>query len=778
MYKLRRTIEAAADQEASVADLPMEEPVSRSPAPVHSAPQVERANEPVVLTPRWPQEAAPAAAPEVSLVIPARDVQPGEQRQASELDNVAVKIAPIEAPVASFWEEVEKAGGVTHAAPEKVAVEAAKVEQAIRPGVALGRSYTLLGQYFVNQGMITPDQLKQALREQDFSYAPIGTILVANGWVSGVDVERALEKQKETRSLQCILHMQGLKVNHIRSSLMRIEERGEPIQQVMRDTGYLSEEHVALAVAALKGYQYFPAERMHACRFAEMQERGMELSRYSGFIPVATFGDHTIVVAVEDPDNINDAHNLYSGTWKNVRYVIASARTLHKIYCSYFSKTEKQLLDMIRNAEHVIRNRLEQKDGNENFVRKLIGMMLKHGCYSGASDLRLIQSRHIATLSMRYDGVLKDVAYYDKELHQRITTLLHTDGVEGNVGSEGAHGLMREGSITFERDKAARQEFADIFERYGFRLQMGKMVKDANSAVTRIIDNQGVTADLDNLNFDARTREVIDQSIHSPDGLILLVGPTGSGKTTTLYACMEEIDAEENSIQTIEHPVEGIHGKWMQYQVVAQAGISEGKAMSLIFKGLMRNDPDVILVGEIRDDEVADTAIQASKTGHLVFSTLHVTRASAVLTRLTGLGVSLQDIADTLRLVIAQRLVRKVCAACAIPDTRESTAKRFEKPMSSFLADVTKPKFLKACDGGCEECLHTGFRGRTMIYETMHVNGKLRRMIEAGATTSDIEREAIPAGHSMYEVGMRLVANGVTSFDELVRCVSESSEEL
>lgn len=674
--------------------------------------------------------------------------------------------------VSNFWEAVQGAGGTVDAGTGRRAdVESETVH---RPVVKSGNAikYRFIGEILRDEGLVTDANIADALAEQSETYERIGEIFLRRGLVTDEQIKAAIEKQKPLRTLENILRMLGLKVNHIRSALMRVEGREEPIQQVMRDTGYLSEEEVAIALAALNGMQYYRQDRMDTAKFAAMISRGVAIEKYAGYAPVAILDDETLCVALEHVDFRNDAHNHFE-QWANKIYLIASGNTLHKIFCNHFSKTEEILLNAIRSAETTIRKKQETND--QGFIRRLIGTILRHGCYSGASDIHMKESPYIATLSMRYDGVLKDVAVYDRELHQRITTQLRTDGVTSNVVGEGAIDAMREGTVNFENDKASYEMFRDIFDRYGFRLQLGITVGDRKTAVIRIIDSQGATADLDNLGFDPVTREIIDSCIHSSDGMILLVGPTGSGKTTTLYAAMEEIDPEEHSIQTIENPVEGPHGKWQQFQVSNRQNMSEGKEMAAIFKGQMRNDPDVILVGEIRDEDVADTAVQAAKTGHIVFSTLHVTRASAVLTRLLGLKVSRQDVADTLKLVIAQRLVRKLCSSCSIDDDRDSTKKRFERPLKEYLADV-KPRFKMARDGGCKECRYTGYRGRAMVYEAIEVNGKLRKLIERGASTSEIEETAIRAGGSMFELGMRYVANGLTSIEELLRSVSDTTE--
>jgi type II secretory ATPase GspE/PulE/Tfp pilus assembly ATPase PilB-like protein len=674
------------------------------------------------------------------------------------------------APLTTFWGEVRAASGDKAAMvsvdgesdpdgePESTSVKATKSQ------------YFLLGQHFVDTGAITEEQLSDALSEQENTFEKIGAILVRLGFVTSAQVEDAVRAQKDVRNLESVLKMLGLKVNHIRSVMTRVERRNEKIQMVMRDTRYLSEEKVALALAAQSGLQHFSDDRVNRCRFADLIERGADLPKYDGFVPVAILDDKTIAIAIEDLDRRNDAHNHFE-EWPNKIYLLASSRTLQKVFCTYFSRTEQELNQALLRAEELISSKQEGSGENDGFMRSLVGLILRHGCYSGASDIHFLQSRQIGTLSMRYDGVLRDVAYFDRQLHERIANMLVMDGLQGAADSGGGAHVMREGAVTFARDEKAKIEFADVLERYRFRLELGTTANGSESAVIRIMDPQGDTADLDHMGFDSQSRAIVDEAILAPDGLILLVGPTGSGKTTTLYACMNEIDPEELSIQAIENPVEGEHGKWKSYQPLKRAGMTEGAEMGAIFKGAMRNDPDVILVGEIRDAEVADLAMQAAKTGHLVFSTLHVDRAAATVTRLTGLKVDRQDVADSLKLVIAQRLLRRLCRACAIEDTRKSTQKLFEKPLAGYLKDIGQPRFLRARDGGCENCRHTGYRGRIMVYEIVRMTMRLREMIESGASTTAIEKEAITPGRSMWDTGMRYVANGSSSVEELRRTV-------
>lgn len=677
-----------------------------------------------------------------------------------------------------FWHQVQIAGG---AAPVLHADVQTAVEDTASPAVTAAvptDAYMLMGQYFVAIGKITESQLAQAISEQNRTFERIGEVLVRLGFVDQNDIAAAVEWQSSRRTLDQLLKMFSLKANHIRSVLHRVEKRGEPMQQVMRDTRYLSEEKVALALASLSNkYQFFESGRIDQCRFADLVAKGIALAKYDGYVPVAILPDGTLAIALEDADRLNDAHNYFGGFSRKM-YLLASGHTLQKIYCTYFSQTEKQLMEKIAEAEEWIQSKEEAGDAAGGYMRNLIGLILRHASYSGASDVHIECSRVIGTLMMRYDGVRRDVAYFTPALHTRLTTMLQMDGLRGANEGEAAASVMREGKITFEKDPVMQRDFKDIFDRYGYRLEIGTASNQTITAVIRVIDSQGATADIDNLGLDDYTRGILDEAIAAPDGLILLVGPTGSGKTTTLYAALGEIDAEEYSIQTIENPVEGEHGKWKQYQPKDAAGAAEGAQMGSVFKGAMRNDPDVVLVGEIRDGDVADTAIQASKTGHLVFSTLHVDRAAGTPGRLIGMKVGRNDLADTVRLIMAQRLVRQLCSACAEVDNRPQTKEVVDGAMKRFMsAEISSAKIYCARDGGCDQCRFTGYRGRRMVYEVVKFTKKIRKMIEDGASTSALEAAAIPPGRSMWDYGMRMVAKGKTSLDEIKSVIPDWSEE-
>jgi type IV pilus assembly protein PilB len=281
------------------------------------------------------------------------------------------------------------------------------------------------------------------------------------------------------------------------------------------------------------------------------------------------------------------------------------------------------------------------------------------------------------------------------------------------------------------------------------------------SCVMRVLDRSVVALDAENLGFYDHQKAQLHQLISLPHGIVLVTGPTGSGKTTTLYAMLNEANREEVKIITVEDPVEYDLEGIIQIPVNDEIGVT----YAAVLRTILRQDPDIILVGEIRDRETAQTAIEASLTGHLVFSTLHTNDAPSAITRLVDIGIEPFLITATLKAVVAQRLVRRICSAC----------KQLYEPADNVLhelqlerADVAGKSF--AWGKGCEECNFSGFRGRAAIAEIMSLNDRLYELILDGASAEALRRAAAESGmQSLRDAGLRAVYDGVTTVEEIVR---------
>lgn len=279
------------------------------------------------------------------------------------------------------------------------------------------------------------------------------------------------------------------------------------------------------------------------------------------------------------------------------------------------------------------------------------------------------------------------------------------------------------------------------------------------AVVMRLLRQDSTTLQMAELNMSDREMKMFRRVLTLPHGIVLVTGPTGSGKTTTLYTALNEINDEVRKIITIEDPIEYQLKGINQIQVSEKTGLTFAKGL----RSILRHDPDVILIGEIRDEETAQIAVQASLTGHLVFSTLHTNDAPGALTRLVDMGVEPYLVASSLEFVLAQRLVRKLCTQCKQIDNSERTAAiktRFGIPPEHPIYE----------GAGCEECHHTGFHGRRAIFEIMDMNNDVREMILRECSSVEVRKAAVERGMtSLAEDGWRLVYDGVTTVDEILR---------
>lgn len=360
-----------------------------------------------------------------------------------------------------------------------------------------------------------------------------------------------------------------------------------------------------------------------------------------------------------------------------------------------------------------------------------IDRMLKKGIRERASDLHFESSEHIFRIRCRKDGLLYEIASFPKKWAESLTTRLK---VMGNLDIS-EHRLPQDG-------------------RFYFTTGQGKIdcrisscpTSQGEKIVVRLLNTTQENLDLEKLGMDIAQQEIFNQAIHQPQGLILVTGPTGSGKTITLYTAIKKIHQPEKNILTIEDPIEiqlpGIN----QTAIHPKIGLTFSKAL----RAFLRQDPDIIMIGEIRDEETASIAIRAAQTGHLVFSTLHTNNALESIARLMSLGVSSYNIGNSLSLVISQRLVRKLCNFCKKPSNAYALA--------SYQAV------------GCEHC-YQGYQGRTGIFEILPISGELKNLV-ADQTKSIIEQYVSQMQIcSLEESAMNKVKSGITSYEELRRVI-------
>ncbi|MFT4102229.1 MAG: type II secretion system ATPase GspE [Burkholderiaceae bacterium] len=386
-------------------------------------------------------------------------------------------------------------------------------------------------------------------------------------------------------------------------------------------------------------------------------------------------------------------------------------------------------LDLSRLMQDIpkIEDLLETEDDAP--IIRMINALLTQASRDGASDIHIEPFETYSIVRFRVDGTLRDVVRPRRELHaaliSRIKILAQLDIAEKRLPQDGRIALRIGGRPIDVR-------VSTLPTGHGER------------AVLRLLDKEAGRLDLGKLGMSAQALVTFDSLIHQPHGIVLVTGPTGSGKTTTLYAAMGRIDATTTNVLTVEDPIEYDLDGIGQTQVNAKIDMTFAKAL----RSILRQDPDVIMIGEIRDLETAQIAVQASLTGHLVLATLHTNDAVSAVTRLIDMGIEPFLLASTLLGVVGQRLVRKLCQQCKQPD-----------PLSGGYRPV-----------GCLACNKTGFHGRSGIYELFTVSDDVRTRIHRSAPESEIRETARREGmQTMREDGQRWVKSGVTSLDEVIR---------
>lgn len=559
-----------------------------------------------------------------------------------------------------------------------------------------------------------------------------------------------LQTSPDTELEKVLLDM-GVKPSHVRIAMRRADDTGETLTTIMRDFGFLSPEQVAEAISKYTQLEYFSPADMD--EFDPSRVAGLSVPLFKGFIPLGNDNEGKFCILVPDAAQASEAGKEYYDK-PNPRILVASENTIQSMYRKYFAHTEEVFDKAVSEFISVIEAKSKEED--PALVRDIFCALIRHTCYSGASDLYIFKSEQVGIIKLKINGVGTIFRSVPEIVYDRIMNKLIT---ENSKAEELARG-PQEGVVSFENAED-KEKMKDILNRYGFRLELAQ-TRNQKTAVIRILDKQSAATELPKLGFDKDTYSRIARWASSATGLIIVTGPTGSGKTTTLYAILKSIDPVERSIQSIENPMEYRHGLWMQYETRKDAD-DEGQEFNEWLKALLRNAPDVILMGEVRDAEVAAILLDAANTGHLVFTTLHTNNAALALARLKRLKVDMDSLASVLLGVLAQRLVRVLCPKCKQKDDRMET----EVAMSVPYVDSNAPVY-RAGDG-CPHCDGTGYKGRKMIYESLDVTRKIRELIENNATPSEIVEKGIDHDKSLWACGVKLMAQGITSLEEIRR---------
>ena len=518
--------------------------------------------------------------------------------------------------------------------------------------------------------------------------------------------------------------------------------------------GTVNEIDVAKAIAADAGLEYVRIDTLSLN--ADLIEAGMSrpFARRHRMIPLEMI-DGKLKVACANPFDIEGIDSFRRLSERELILVVASEpdilRAINEFYGLRHSvkRAERDLNASfdLGNLEQLVQMKSEHEiESSDQHVVNAVEFMLQHAYDTRASDIHMEPKRDFSLVRFRIDGVLHDIQTVPKVVHNaivsRIKTVSRLDIAEKRRPQDGRVKTKR-------GDREIELRVSTLPVAFGEKL------------VVRIFDPEVLIQDLDGLGFEPHELTLFNDFINRPHGIILVTGPTGSGKTTTLYSALRSIANREQNITTIEDPIEMVYEEFNQTAVQAKIGIDFANAL----RHILRQDPDVIMVGEIRDGETAQYSTQAALTGHLVFSTLHTNDAASSVSRLFDLGIENFLISSTLIGVMAQRLVRTICPKCVTERLLS------DSEVQSLRLSVPAGKSVRVKEGkGCFDCRETGYHGRTGIFEILSIDDAIKELIVEGADTPHIKREAVKNGmRTLRQSALHKLAEGSTTIEEVVR---------
>jgi type IV pilus assembly protein PilB len=559
--------------------------------------------------------------------------------------------------------------------------------------VADFRQKKRIGDMLLEAGIITQEQLEDALEKNKTAHKKIGEMLVDLGYAT----EEAIGEGLATQLNIPFISLHGMKIE---DDIIKLAD------------GKLLRKHLMIPF--------------------EYKEGNVNIIR----------------VAMADPMDMRGIDDFSIITNLQVEPVIATTQDILVTLDKYYGDSEAQRVAEQYAKERESRKTKEEQAEDEDVANspivQLVKSMIEQAARQRASDIHIEPMEDKVRVRYRIDGVLYEKSTYHINLLSAIITRVK---IIGNMDISEKR-RPQDGRITMMIDRKEYDIRASILPTvYG------------EKCVMRLAQKKALTRDKKSLGFTEQQLQLFDDMLNHPNGIILVTGPTGSGKSTTLYTAVNERNHENINIITVEDPVEANVDGVSQVQVNAKADLTFASAL----RSILRQDPDVIMIGEIRDRETASIAVQASITGHLVLSTLHTNDAPGTMTRLMDMGVESYLLADAMRGVIAQRLVRRLCPHCK----RKRKALGEEKSMMGINpmeeVEIYEPV-------GCEHCNDTGFYGRTGIYEMMPVTSTLRNAIAARMSTDEIREVAVKEGmKTLHSEAVRLVLEGETSYHEMIR---------
>ena len=530
-------------------------------------------------------------------------------------------------------------------------------------------------------------------------------------------------------------------------------QRGRSVGRILIEMGFVGEPALVAILAEQLGLEFVDLgeAQIDASAIALVPEA---VARRHNCLPVGFDEDGKLIVAMADPANVVALDDIRAMTGRDVRTVVATkADVMASLNRSYrMDRTAETLVEEAAaesQDEHDLEAQLAEAGADDAPIIKLVNLLITQAVNDRASDIHVEPGERDLRVRYRVDGVLHEVMNPPKSVQSGITSRLKIMAdiniAERRVPQDGRISVVIQG-------KQIDIRVATLPTVHGEKIVM------------RLLDKSSVMLELSDLGFLPDNFRRFEESFRKPYGAILVTGPTGSGKSTTLYATLNILNKPEINVITVEDPVEYRLPGVNQVQTNVKAGLTFASAL----RSILRSDPDICLIGEIRDRETAQISIEAALTGHLVLSTLHTNDAPSALTRLVEMGIEPFLVASSLDCILAQRLARRLCDKCKdfyVPTAEELTAARFP-----FDPEEELPKIYRA--KGCSSCSNTGYKGRLAVHEVLTVTEEIERMVAENASAEEMGKVARQQGMlTLRQDGMEKVRNGLTSIEEILRVV-------
>jgi general secretion pathway protein E len=540
------------------------------------------------------------------------------------------------------------------------------------------------------------------------------------------------------------------------------QQEGRPITDILVERHYITPDDVARAYSELRGLPYIDTVTEGMANPAVLGSIPIKFLRQNGVMPIDYNGKVMILSA--NPTNFRPLDELAALLGSDVIYGVAALPTIIEAINRYYPLGgAKQMIEELEEEKGMPNplelSQIEEKDilsmATEAPIIKLVNHIFVQAVKRGASDIHIEPYEKEVRVRFRIDGVMYPAFTPPKRVQGALISRIK---IMANLNIAEKR-LPQDGRIEI---KVADKEI-DIRVSI-LPIQFGERV------VMRLLDKSKTFSQLDSLGFSERDKRIVLESIGRANGIILVSGPTGSGKTSTLYSILNRLNSPEVNIITVEDPVEYQMAGIAQVQVKDKIGLTFAAAL----RSILRQDPDIIMIGETRDQETAQIAIQSALTGHLVLSTIHTNSAPATITRLLDMGIEPFLISSSLVSVLAQRLVRRLCDACKVKYTPPADVLRLLGINPDRASSLV---FYKAV--GCPECNETGYKGRLPIFEVMQISNEIARLTIDRADTGAIRREAMKEGMTtLVQDGVAKILAGLTTAEEVLRVASTEEDQV